>query len=488
MKNIKYLPALFLIVTFISCQDFLEEDPQSLLTEAQFYNTEADFKTALTSAYEPMQRLYNGSIGFLTSVDTDEVEQGNFPGGGEVDDFQSHSYGAGSNTIRGWWNTNYEGINRCNAIVFRGDDVSLPAEEQELVERYILEARFLRGLYYFNLVLAFGDVPLNLNPTSELGLDNLLIPRSDKGAVYEQIEDDLGIAENGLPDSYGGDDEGRVTSGAATAMLAKVYLFQNKFSEARAKALDIINSGAYSLFPDYLDVLNSASKNGVEHIFSVQYARGLTESSMGRLYGFSSNTVSPIDSAVPDEIKGQSAWGVEQGFFDEFPDNYRKEVSLLSRFLEEEGGGLGDAGIAHSRKYFDPTKDGADSNNNDNNYNIIRYADILLIFAEAENELNGPTLAAYDAINQVRRRASQLDVNTPDPSVDLSGLVSATFKQAVLEERKWELAFEGHRRWDLIRTGTYLQEIADTSQRNILFPIPQAEIDINPELTQNDGY
>lgn len=483
MKNIQYV-LLGLLLTTLTCNDFLEENPRSQLTREQFYNNEPDFRVALTSTYRPLQLMYNNDIGMLTSVDTDEATVGNFPGG-EGDDFQDHVYGPGSNTLNNWWVRNYNGINQANAIITQADQVNLPSDDQELVDRYATEAKFLRALYYFNLVLAFGDVPLNLEPTTSL--NGLLLNRTDQATVYVQIEQDLQDAEAALPVSYENDEIGRVTSGAASAILAKVYLHQNKFQEARDKAQEVINSGEYGLFEDYLDVLSVAAKNGIEHIFSVQYARGLTESSMGRLYGFLTRSA-PLEEEVPAEVRGQSAWAAEQGFFDAFPEGYRKEVSLVPRVVTGADTLPLDANFPHTRKYFDATKIDADGDNNANNYNIIRYADILLIFAEAENEISGPTAAAYDAINQIRRRAQQQDISTPDPTIDLAGLSADEFRDAVIEERRWELAYEGHRRWDLVRTGKYLAAVPSATARNVLFPIPQREIDLNSSLRQNDGY
>ena len=486
MKYYTYL-YLGLLLVISGCDDFLGETPKSILVEDQFYQTEADFRVALTSTYQPLQTLYNNSVGLLTSVDTDEAGVGNFPGG-EVFDFQNNAYGPGSSSVQAWWNNNYEGINQANAIISNATEVSLPSEERELVDSYVAEAKFLRGLYYFNLVLAFGDVPLKLEATESL--DNLTLNRSPMADVYTQIEQDLMDAEQALPESYGGGEVGRATSGAAKAVLAKVYLFQDNFQDARNKSLEVIESGQYELLEDYLDILSVSAKNGVEHIFSVQYARGLTESGMGRLYGFSATTVEPSEEAVPEEVKGQSTWSVEDEFYESFPEGYRKEVSLVPRELfDVEDSVIKDANIYHNRKYFDNTKAEAESGSNANNFNVIRYADILLVFAEADNEVNGgPTVAAYEAINQVRRRSQQLDINTPDANIDLTGLGAEEFREAVWDERTWELAFEGHRRWDLLRTGRYLEAVDGASARNTLFPIPQTEIDLNPSMRQNEGY
>jgi len=483
MKNINYIIITFLLLIF-SCDGFLDEEPQSSLTREQFFQSEPDFRSALTATYAELQGL-EGNLLRFSSLNSDETTPGIFGrNSGDNFLFDDNEYAASNIAFQSFWSDIYNGINQANGIISEEKDVSLPAAQQELVNRYVAEAKFLRALYYFYLVIAYGDVPLITEPTTNL--ENLEVSRNNASEVYDLIIQDLTDAEPLLEAEYNGDDVGRATSGAAAALLAKVYLFREDFTNARDKALQVINSGEYELFEDYLSVTRNTDKNGIEHIFSIQYARGFTENDANRLFGAASDAA--VNSDIPMEFTGQSQYAVEEQFVLDFPEGYRKEVSILDRVVPDGEGGTVDIEFYHTSKYYDDT--GSEGSRGDNNFNILRLADVMLIFAEAENEVNnGPTEAAYNAVNKIRRRAMNQDINTPDPSVDLpDGLNQPEFRDAVLDERKWELAFEGHRRWDLIRTGKYLEIQPGSTERNLLYPIPDGEREINPNLSQNQGY
>lgn len=483
MKRINYIIFTSILLIF-SCDGFLDEVPQSSLTREQFFQSEADFRSALTATYGELQGLESNLIRF-SSLNSDETTPGIFGrNSGDNFLFDDNEYTASNIAFQSFWSNLYDGINQANNIITEGEDITLPVAQQELVDRYVAEAKFLRALYYFFLVTAYGDVPLITEPTTSL--ENLNVSRSNAEEVYDQIVQDLTEAEPVLEAEYGGDDLGRATSGAAAALLAKVYLFRGDFVNARDKALQVINSDNYALFDDYLAVTRNSDKNGIEHIFSIQYARGFSENDANRVFG--ANKDAGVIAEIPVEIEGQSVYAVEEDFALNFPDGYRKEVTIFDRIVPDGDGGTTDLEYYHTSKYFDNT--GALGSRGDNNFNILRLADVLLIFAEADNEVNdGPSTEAYEAINKIRRRAMNQDKDTPDPAVDLpAGLNQEDFREAVWEERKWELAFEGHRRWDLIRTGQYLVELPDAEERNLLFPIPEGEIEINSSLSQNPNY
>ncbi len=483
MKNVIYI---FLVITFIafSCEDFLEEEPKSSLTREQFFQSEQDFRSALTAVYGELQGL-DGNIVRFTSLNSDETTPGIFGrNSGDNFLFDNNEYTSSNIAFQSWWQDLYDGINQANGLIAEGRDISLSSADEALVNRYVAEAKFLRALYYFYLVISYGDVPLITEPTTSL--QNLEIGRNPASVVYQQIIQDLQEAEPVLAPLYEGDDVGRATSGAAASLLAKVYLFQEDFPNARDKALQVMNSGQYELFEDYLSVTRNTDKNGIEHIFSIQFARGFTENEANRNFGATSDA--GVNTDIPSEIGGQSQYAVEEQFVQDFPEGYRKDVTILDRMVPDGEGGTVDIEFYHCSKYFDTTGDQGDRG--DNNFNILRLADVMLIFAEADNEVNnGPSTEAYEAVNKIRRRAMNQDIDIPDPAVDLAtGMSQDAFRLAVWEERKWELAFEGHRRWDLIRTGQYLDVLPNATERNLLYPVPEGERDINENLSQNSGY
>ncbi|MEM6844688.1 MAG: RagB/SusD family nutrient uptake outer membrane protein [Bacteroidota bacterium] len=491
---------IIVVAVFSSCSDFLEEDPPSQLVTEQFYRTEADAIAAINTVYEVLNsgNLFDGTVNLMNSVETDEATRGQF-GSPTVDFFDQHEIAVDEPAIQGWWAENYEGINRANLAIANVPSITII--DEELQSRIIGEAKFLRALYYLNLVMAFGDVPLLTEPTS--GLGGLNVTRDPASTVFNQIITDFTEAEAVLPETYSSANTGRPTLGAAKSMLARTYLYRGDFQNSRDKALEVMMLNRYELLADYADILLPSAKNGPEHIFSVQFLDGFEESDMQRLYGVNQVGVNPAIE-IPDGARGQSAWSIEQDFFDDFPDTYRKRASFLPTLIPQADPDITDQVVIvdtffidpHTIKYFDPDKDG---DNSSNNFNVIRYADVLLMFAEADNEVNGPTPEGIEALNTVRRRARGIGVldasgnsveDEPSvyPDINISQVTREALREVILEERKWELALEGLRRWDLLRTGRYLDELEGTTERNLLFPIPQREREINPNLTQNNGY
>ncbi len=269
------------------------------------------------------------------------------------------------------------------------------------------------------------------------------------------------------------------------------------WQNAREKAQQVITSGTYKLFPDFKNVFKVQNENGMEHIFSVQFKSGNPR-------GGSSNLTSSFASRNPNILLNKaiagSAIAAERGFYNSFPDHYRKRITMVDSFPSQYYSEIPVKGKAQAgpaiMKYWDPTF--GLSIGGDANWMVLRYADVLLMFAEAENELNGPTTAAYAAVNAVRKRARDENANGISETTelqllpDLAGLTKDQFREAVLNERRLELAFEGHRRWDLLRTGKFLEVLRasgkDAQPKHTLFPVPFLEIQANPALTQNPGY
>ena len=487
---------LFLVLSllFSACDSFLEENPASNLVSEQFFGSEADAVAAINAVYDPLDggAIFDGNINYMNSVETDEAERGQY-GSASEDFYNAHNITTDDGVIASFWQANYIGINRANLVIKYVPEIE--DIDSDVQARIIGEARFLRSLYYINLVMAFGDVPLVSEPTESLS--DLDKERTPTAKVYELIEEDLKDAELALPASYSSSgDIGRPTSGAASALLARAYLYQDKFGDARTAALKVINSGNYSLFQDYGDLLLPEKKNGVEHIFSVQFLDGEVESAIGRYYGVNIVGGHPaID--IPFSLRGESSWQIERSFYNAFPETYRKRITFLPTEIpqyDNEGNLTDSFPIApHTIKYRDPGKVNNNNEEGDNNFNVIRYGDVLLMFAEADNEVNGPTEEGVAALNLIRQRARGVGLEDEDdasvyPDIDEGEVTQSELRDIILDERKWELCFEGLRRWDLLRTDRYLDTFDDVTEKNLLFPIPLREITANSNLTQNSGY
>jgi hypothetical protein len=514
-KNIKYL---ILLIAFgaVSCAK-LNEDPRSFIPANQFYKTQADAVATVTAAYSllnggsnsvqtPYNTLFNTGMNFMGD------DEGPGPGATNADVRSQAVLGHSASGLRVLqiWQQHYAGIKKANIAIDTIPNIKFDAT---LNKRLVAEAKFLRALYYFNLVRLYGDVPLVLHNQTSINLADLQVPRTAAATVYTQIETDLTAAAADLPNSYTGADVGRATAGAAYSLLAKVYLTERKWDKAVTQAEAVINGPyGYDLLANYADVFLPGSKNGKEHIFSAQFksnsqGQGNNQAPRSILNGVPGVVGSYADQvvfySVPDASKPN---GVDKFFsiYKLYPANdKRKRVSFVTRFQSPTTnlyyGKLNDATIAKDsipffNKYFDPT---VVSNEAESGANvpIIRFSEVLLIHAEAENELNGPTVKAYASVNRVRERAG-LD--------DLSGLNQAAFRDAVYLERRLEFVFEYQRWFDLIRErdasgkGILEASLLKVGKTNVtkgatgkfyLFPIPQQEIDnSNGKLTQNPGW
>jgi hypothetical protein len=293
--------------------------------------------------------------------------------------------------------------------------------------------------------------------------------------VYTTIVSDLTQAGGLLPDSYSGSNVGRATSGAAKSLLGKVYLTRKQYSEAARVLKEVIDGGQYALLPSYADVFRVENANHKESIFEVQYKAN----SQGRGSPFAT-LFTPRTGNAGILLTGQ---GATQGYNRPSPDmisaypagDLRKDASLAPNWTD----GARVNNDPYIKKYLSRQSAVSDG---DANWFVLRYADVLLMYAEALNEL-GRTSEASPYLNQIRRRAGL----SP-----LDGLGQAQMRLALEQERRVELAFEGHRWFDLLRTGRAIEVMNskgfNITSRDLLYPIPQSQIDINPELRQNDGY
>lgn len=485
----KKIFASLLIIGFFNTQcDFveLEENPPSLLSPDFFYTSESEFQAALAGTFQP---LYSGWESFdyaypliLTSGAEDVRSDA-----GIYRDMDRLTPNGNDQSVEGVWRKLYQTISNANAIIGNLEN-SVDISEQTLGE-IEGQAKFIRAFSFFFLTRWFGEVQLTTFE-NQANIDELA--QSSVTDIYASIVSDLEDAETLLPIAF--DDRGRPTRGAAKALLAKVYLTMagwplelgaSHYTLARDKAAELISgdlAGTYSLEGNFADLWLEANK-----LINSEFIFGF--------YGTieSGGTPSHMHTASRHWGNGEGGWGdfySEERFFDAFPPGPRKDASFTSVFAD--GSSYQDAGVQpHIAKY----RDGGDTNGNDGEgFNVmLRYADVLLIFAEAANQAEGsPSAAALDAINQVRRRAAGLDPAIPDVGVDLTvGMTQSAFDQAVLDERNWELAFEHNRWFDLVRRKMVVSvnqsAHPDVNENNRLLPKPTAQL-IEGILTQNPGY
>ena len=477
----KYLFAAFLSLMLSSCKDeFLALSPISQASTATFYKTGSDLLNALNGAYSSLQ--LNGQYGQLYVVseipsdDTRPVLSGSVT---DQDEFDKFYHRTTNPYLAARWTDGYRGIYRCNAIIDRSGGVTMDETQKK---RIVGEAKFLRALMYFNLVRVFGDVPLVVKEITD-PQDGYEYGRAPVADVYAQIIKDLTDAEGALDVSYTGTNVGRATRGAAKSLLGKVYLTQKKYAEAATKLKEVIDAGTYDLLPTYAAVFVASGKNHKESIFDVQYKKG----SIGEGSGFA-NTYAPENSGNAVIQFGGS--GNNQPTADMVAayeaGDLRKDVSLATSYINAGGVKIDYNFI---RKYRDAPVVSGDS---EDNWPVLRYADVLLMYAEALNE-TGKTAEALPFLNRIRTRAGLAAKTSAEAGTQ------AAMRLALEQERRVELAFEGHRWFDLVRTGRALDVLkakataigikTNLTENNLIFPIPQSQIDINSsKIKQNTGY
>lgn len=482
MKHLKIYSMVLAAILTVSCQDsFLDLQPVSSAASGNFYKTAADMKVALNAAYASLQSggisINKYVFGEISSDNTSPVASGSVTDQDEFDRFYIRTTNP---FISGRWNDGYNAISRANTVLEKIVAVEM---SEELKKRYIAEAKFLRAFVYFELVRTFGDVPLVVKSLTSSLDEAYEYGRSPAAEVYGQIEKDLTEAEADLPVSYTGADIGRATKGAVKSLLGKVYLTQGKAAPAAAKLREVIDLNSYELV-SYADAFDPAKKNGKEAVFEIQFSAGIGEGNSWP------NSFAPQNSGnAVINFGGGGNNRPTQDLIDAYePGDLRKDFSLATSYVNASGQTIQDVYV---RKYrFSPALNG----DNGNNIPVIRYADVLLMYAECLNEqsyqANGE---AFRYLNMIRKRAG-LPEKTASEIPD-----QAAFRLAMERERRVEFAFEGHRWYDLVRTGravavinskaSDINLVAPITQNNLVFPIPQSQIEINRnKITQNPGY
>jgi hypothetical protein len=486
MRRIIYFGILIISVGLnFGCKKFLTVDPPYSQDVENFFQSPEDYDRALTGAYDMLQ-------GSFMTLWIGEIASDNAIAGGEsVNDSQglhqvdNMTHGGVNNELRNVLRWNYTGITRANYILENKDNIDFVGKDH-----IIAEAKFLRAYYYFELVKYFGDVPLIID--KRIGIEEALqIPRSPKAEVYAQIEKDFSEAAQVLNPMAS--QKGRATKGAALAFLGKVYLYQNKFSEASSTFDEVINSGIYSLIPNYNDLFSVANENNSETIFDVQYT-GLEGGSYGCLICLEGNAAVGFQGIRqyngPVYGDGNSYNLPTQALYDAFSSiDPRRGATILdieafiaaqpdaSSITYAQGAG-GHTGFYNNKYIKRQGEIGLPDNDLTSpvNYRVMRYADVLLMAAEAHYQ-TGNTSKAQQLVNQVRVRAGV-------PGLAVNSI------NVIYKERRFELSGEGLRFFDLVRTG----QAADFIQgfipgKHEVFPIPQVEIDLaGGSWPQNSGY
>jgi hypothetical protein len=477
MKNIK--TAILFLATFLAiggCMD-LNEKPESSLLPSTFYSSAAQVEAAFAASMDHVwcQWCNNYSYGYQHFVNDDAViawgDRGylNIPVDHGIDLWQGH----------------YRALLDVNTALKAVLNGQVQGATDETISQLVGEAKFLRAWNYFQLVRLWGGVPLYLEND-----DPIVAPkaRASIEEVYTQIISDFTEASEKLPVKWGGT-PGKPTSGAADGLLAKVYLTMAtaplnqtaNYTKAADYAKKVMDAGTYSLVPDIRDVFKIEHKYGPE-----------------MMWGFNSTiddvaTDAPIWGPSEDPYYGWGDYVVDTHWDSLYPQQPRKDAyiidSLNGKYYTDWDNQYPSVG-----KYMPPyiTEEQYQNYTSPNNFPIIRYADVLLMFAEADNMRSGaPTQAAVDAVNQVIDRANDHVANAKDPLLTTS-MTRDEFDKAVINERNLELCFEYDRYFDLLRKRMLLEVnpwgAENYSEDDYLFPIPQVDLKLNPLLTQNPGY
>ena len=477
------------LVMLMGCsEDYLDETKEYTIDSANYFNSEQEYYNALIGTYDVLQSTY-------VNVLLGEIASDNTLSGGEsatdVIGFQQvdeMSHTPVNDNLDDVWDWNFAGVDRANYILEFKDKTDFEGKD-----RIIAETRFLRAYFTFELVKWFGPIPLKGDERFVLG-DEKTIPRAPVSEVYAQIESDLQFAIDNM--DYTAPQVGRATKGSAQALLGKAYLYQDKFQQAADVLTDLIESGQYHLYgtqgdEDYTDLFEQVGENSPESVFEIQYT-----GEEGA--GFDCLQCSEGNVAVGFQgIRNYSGPVFEPGYSFNIPvadvynmfeeSDIRRDYSILDiEAWAAETGATYAEGYKHTgyfnRKYLPRQNANAGDPNltQPNNYRAIRYADVLLMAAEALNRGNINDQLAQNYLNMVRERAGLDDVSA----------TGSTLTDAIFKDRRLELVGEGHRFFDLVRTGRAANAIEGfSSNKNELFPIPLEEIEFSQgNWEQNPGY
>jgi len=505
----RYLTVAILVFLVAGCKkDFIDLAPPDQSSSANFFQTESQLRQAVIAAYAPLHDVMTSDF-LLAEMRSDNTHYERSPTRGTQfemrDNLADFVNDASNSYVYDVYTALYKGISRANIVIGRVKNATIPAAARNDIEG---QAKFLRAWNYFKLVRYFGGVPLYL--TEVTNASEAFLPRSTADEVYTQIVADAQDAVTMLAAPSSFPQSGQATKGSATMLLAEVYMTQKKYAEAEQLLQSLAGMG-YQLLTDYAAVFSTANKNSRESIFEVQYLMGTQGGQQSNfiylflprsrntslitgvatnntsLGGYNTPTQDLISSYEPNDKRKDASIGIAEGAYDA---SGFLTISAKKSILNYTPA-AGKVGVPYDKKVLNPH---TDVNNTNDNWPIYRYADALLMLAEAQNEQGKSPLTA---LNAVRTRAGLGSVNVTNQAV---------LRDTIAHERRVELAFENHRWHDLVRTGkaievmtafgvkqkqiySYLRPDSYTiPPTKLIYPIPRFEIEINPQITQNPGY
>jgi starch-binding outer membrane protein, SusD/RagB family len=487
MKIYVYNLLILCSLVFASCE--LDLNPESEISEGAFYKNSEEINEAVIGCYNGLQKpiIYEWVLTELRSDNTQMDKDNSISIYTEYRELDAHTVTSQNILVQSYWNACYHDIVLANQVLGQSGVV----QDEVLRKQYEGECHFIRAYHYFNLVRLFGPVPLITETIS--GSEAKLVSRSSIEPIYAFIESNLQSAIDELPETYEDEDLGRVTVWAAKALLAKVYLTRSNYSEAVSLLSDIITKSPYGLAESYADIFDVTNEMNSEILFAVRFMSG----SVGLGSPFA-NYFAPKTSG--NNVVNGDGDGLNYptddliAAFDTL--DQRKDVCLKENYYDASKDIF--VGKAYVNKFMDNVIELEDA---ENDWPVLRYADVLLMNAEAINEQQGVS-AALPYLNMVRERAG-LDGYTETEITN-----KYQFRMALENERRFEFAFENHRYFDLLRTNRALTVMNQHFQTEAYYndpqhvefhvpplddwqtilPIPQRERDINPDLTQNQGY
>ena len=483
------------LIIFSGCSKFLEEPDMSNFTRENYFTKPEHAESIINSIYENMRNVlgggFNGAPWMMLEFATGlaNTELGQAQNSIFVRNLVNNSDNAYGQT---YWTSHYRGIGNANLAIAKIPGIKM---DEVAKKKFLGEARFLRALYYFDLVRIFGSVPLISEPIDLSSKDLYPEPASVEN-IYKLIESDLIEAEkSGLPFR---DPSGRVSLGAVKSLLSSVYLTMagfplNKpenFAKSAEKALDVINSNQFALFASYDDLHLASRKNSVENIFQVQYLENILPSNW-------QTSIIPYNQGISNYTDETGAIFANKEFVESYAKGDKraaeKQFYYSSYTLRGNRTQSKSLGGYYLFKHFDVLAQ-TSTTSSGLNWTILRYPEVLLNYAEAANEASGPSAAVLNAINLVRKRADL-------PA--LEGLSKNELREAIWRERWYELSFENKTWYDMVRlrkafnvstknfetyVGHKFSYGPTLSEKELLFPIPTAEIRNNKKLSQNKGY
>ena len=461
MKRI-IVTILTIAISVSSCHDELLQEPITNKVSSKFYSNEKELEEAVNAAYATLQFKGNfntaiPAMGEIPGEDAYDATPAN--DGGVYGQLEDYNVIPQNSLIGDIWKDAYKGIQRCNIVLNRIGAIDY--DDEDVKEARIGEMKFLRALYYFYLVRIYGDVPLVIEEV-ENPQDYFTQPRTLTAEVYEQIKVDLKEAIEILP-TRNQTNKSRVVKTAAQTLLGKVELTLKNYAEAKTQLLAVVNSNVHDL-ENINDVFAIGNELNDEIIFAVQYASGLNTNSEGTdAYRMFNPT-----GRVEGSLTGTKGHGVlKESFYNLYAaTDARKDLYV----------GILGSGEAYNNKITPPTTVIDDAGND---WVILRYADVLLMLAEIENEQNNQAQAVL-YVNEIRNRANLIDYN--------GDITKTAVFDEIDKQRRLELVWEGHRWFDLLRQERAQDVLNITDKNKLLMPIPATQIAASPALKQNLGY